>query len=948
MENSLSDKDLKVLYDRFMGSFIENRDPRMDLEISALKQLKGAYLEKAKIAILERLEKSPSLDAIWSAKAINLADTVPIMKRWLSEIRSNPASEYRSSYYRGQLAYALYEFLKDESYIPDVIQTVDEEGYGEFTSGIFMLNKMPLTVEGLAAVWNKYRKGKAIKEPHSWKENCAWFLREKVKEPIGQSFLSGLPEDEQKELLEFIGESGHQRLERKFRLERYVYGRERYKKEEVNRFDEYVKIGGSPVKGMTLKQLWKGHSGGIHTITWSPDGRYLASTPSSALTADSIRIWSLESSQCLRELEPVKKDRYDRHEPKRIAWISNDKRQLAVAYDYSALGTRGQRVSVWDAEEGKLMPYSFEADQKTYINELFSFPDGKTLLVNISNMLFLVDIVTQKKERILEAYSGRFETMSISPNGKIIAIGYYDLKDPNTGVNYQPGFYGEGVSHEVLYYDVLGKKVVYRFNTGHLQGLNKLCWVPGKLALAIASSDNTISIWDVRKNERMALLESEGFVGRISGLEFSSNGALLASKSESDNLLRIWRTDKWEEVVALRELSSYNSFSFHPSLAIFASVCSLREANDNSSDAPTAIRIWEFDNDAFFSNPPFMEEFNERETEIRTKLLREEITEDLEYVKVGGSPAKGVSLRQILKGHTGRIHEVSWSPDGRFLASPSDDKTVRIWDDETGACIYTFEEKDEVKHCSWSPNGQELVYGGKKQIRLWNAKTAKSVDLLHGDFLRLDSLQFSPDGKRLALAYRYNTIQILDTSTWKEVGKKLLDSRSDHRINLEWSDDGSQIVANPVSGFIHVLDSQTLKLRKTIAIPGERDEMFSFSFMYTKYRNKVAVAEDKKPIMIFDLLSGQMERKLSEFTSYTSGLSFSPDGTIFVSWSQDNSVYFWRTDTGQKLARIHEYSLRVVEPVYPKFHPTKPSLVTFCDKRRSMRVWDIDYKELLG
>jgi WD40 repeat protein len=200
----------------------------------------------------------------------------------------------------------------------------------------------------------------------------------------------------------------------------------------------------------------------------------------------------------------------------------------------------------------------------------------------------------------------------------------------------------------------------------------------------------------------------------------------------------------------------------------------------------------------------------------------------------------------------------------------------------------------------------------------------------------------------LALSYGYNTIQILDTSTWRELNKKVIDPRSNCRITLQWSNDSRQLMTSPFIGWIHILDINTLKPITKIAIPGDRDDMYGFSFLYASFRNKIAVAEEKKPIRIFDLESGQLQIEFSEATSYVSGLSFSPDGTLLVSWSQDSSVCFWEAETGRKLARIHEYSLRVIEPVYPSFHPFKPILVTFCDKRRSMRIWDIDYETLLG
>jgi len=651
MENSPADNEMKVLYNRFMMSFVENRDPRMELETHALKQLEGSYLEKAKTAILERLEKSPSLDAIWSARAINLTDAVPIMKRWLDEARSDPASKYRSYYFRGQLAYALYEFLKDESYLPDVIHTVKEEGYSEFISGVSMLSKMPLTKEGLTAVWEKYKKGKTIKYPYSWRENCAGFLRNKIKEPMGQSFLNDLPREEQNELLELIGESEHQRLERKFRLEKYIYGRERYGEDESNRYNEYIKVGGSPVKGMTLRQLLKGHVDNIKGLQWAPDGQFLASYAGD----DSLRIWSLDSADKVKVLQQKKEYHYSRTEPRSIAWTSRQGEKIAVVYsNYQTSGPDKYHILEWDVRLEKPDAPFYRSPNYPSPTEMLYLFEQEIFILNYGKAIYLFDHTKKQQKQILKNYHGVFGSVALSPDGKILVIGYYETKNPNTGVELKQSFYGEGVSHEVLFYDVSNNTVVNRLDTGHIQSLTKLCWMPNSTLLAVASVDNSISIWDLRENKRITLLESQGYVGRIINLSFSANGALLASTSHNDKLLRVWRTDTWEEVVALRELGSYGStFSFHPSSPILASICSLRDPNDNSHGAsPAAIRIWEFDYDAFLSNPPFMEEFIKREAEIRTKLLREEVTEDLELIKIGESPVKGIRLRQILKGHT--------------------------------------------------------------------------------------------------------------------------------------------------------------------------------------------------------------------------------------------------------------------------------------------------------
>ena len=50
----------------------------------------------------------------------------------------------------------------------------------------------------------------------------------------------------------------------------------------------------------------------------------------------------------------------------------------------------------------------------------------------------------------------------------------------------------------------------------------------------------------------------------------------------------------------------------------------------------------------------------------------------------------GVKLVRTLRGHNGWIGRIAWSPDGRMLASPSADKTIRLWDAEADECLRTL------------------------------------------------------------------------------------------------------------------------------------------------------------------------------------------------------------------------------------------------------------------
>ena len=81
------------------------------------------------------------------------------------------------------------------------------------------------------------------------------------------------------------------------------------------------------------------------------------------------------------------------------------------------------------------------------------------------------------------------------------------------------------------------------------------------------------------------------------------------------------------------------------------------------------------------------------------------------------------NLKFVLRGHTGEVKYVSWSPDGHRLASTGTDETVRIWDTETGQEIMSLVTHAGVHHyVAWSPNGQRLASASDNgTIKIWNA-----------------------------------------------------------------------------------------------------------------------------------------------------------------------------------------------------------------------------------
>ena len=124
------------------------------------------------------------------------------------------------------------------------------------------------------------------------------------------------------------------------------------------------------------------------------------------------------------------------------------------------------------------------------------------------------------------------------------------------------------------------------------------------------------------------------------------------------------------------------------------------------------------------------------------------------------------TYRQIWASPTSpaRITSVAFSPDGKKLASGSDDKTVRLWEVETGKQLATLTgHSDSVWSVAFSPDGKKLASGSRDQtVRLWEVETGKQLATLTGHSSDVLSVAFSPDGKKLASGSWDQTVRLWD------------------------------------------------------------------------------------------------------------------------------------------------------------------------------------------
>ncbi|KAG0096084.1 hypothetical protein BGZ93_005017 [Podila epicladia] len=292
--------------------------------------------------------------------------------------------------------------------------------------------------------------------------------------------------------------------------------------------------------------------------------------------------------------------------------------------------------------------------------------------------------------------------------------------------------------------------------------------------------------------------------------------------------------------------------------------------------------------------------------------------------------------RKVLEEHTNEVWYVSFSHDGRFLASASADSRIIIWNVQTYEPVFTLQgHTNKVSCCAWSPDDTKILSTGlDRTVKLWDVQTETLLKSFQKHSETINCLAWLPEGDRFVSGCE----------------KKMLLMNDQGDVRYSWpfpvrdvavSPDGRTLIAmgGTIIRIISLDDMSELnKLEESdsiTAISLSRDGRY----LLANTTAKPAHPPQQREIHLWNLEEGRIERRYVGHKQgrYIIRSCFGGWGDRFViSGSEDSTIYIWHRDNGNLVQTLEGHTRPVTCVAWSPIHPTM--LVSASDDN-TIRIW---------
>lgn len=608
-------------------------------------------------------------------------------------------------------------------------------------------------------------------------------------------------------------------------------------------------------------QTLEGHSLQVVSATFSPGGRHIASSSGKwgMHVPGEIKVWDAATGRELLTLAG------HRGAVMEVAYHPQGK--ILAAAEQSWLNAESGSVKLWDTVSGHQLAQV--ANVGNAYSVAFNLTGNLLAIGEATPIVTICDATTGERQRSLRGHTGNVFSVAFHPDGVRLASGSRD-----------------------------GSARVWNTTTGAellaLKGLTdvrRVAFSPDGHLLAVSTFEGQLKICDANTGEEIAAHHS-----RPSGVEsfsFSPDGRWLAVAQRFASV-ELWDRRSGKLV---RRFPAHTAGAWHA--AFSADGTRLVTAGKDGQ-----VKVWDLTSDP----------------EPRTLTIQESHIADVAVIPQGSllavasgpnhlSPARGTSdyrlrlwnskLEKVTKTfpieHAHWLTSVSASADGQWLATGSLDRTVRVWNANSGEAMPPFTgHLEPVTDVTFSTDGKRIVSASEDEtLKVWDIATHREVRTLEGHDAPIRCVLWTPSGRVLS-AGDDATIRLWDPGRETELDcRQVNDSPF---VSLALSGDGRFVAAASADAVIRVWDlfstsKDTLPANPVCSLQGHDGQITGLSFSADATR-LASVCGDDDSVRLWDIQAGQEALHLPSIGKLNARVAFSPNGeTLLIAAAQEIRIY---------------------------------------------------------
>ena len=593
-----------------------------------------------------------------------------------------------------------------------------------------------------------------------------------------------------------------------------------------------------------LVALLTAHGDAVNSVTYSPDGRLLASGSNDS----TVRITDTQTGE--EAIKPLE---------------GNDGRVFSVAFSPNGLflisGGEGKVVHVWNALTGRIVLPPLRG-HSGWIRSVAYSPHGRLIASGSDDeTVRLWNAETGVQVCMITDHTDGINAIAFSPDGSILA----SASDDNTVRLWNPDT-GEAVANPLV--DLEDKIVCLGFSPD------------GKWLAAGSQSSFQVRIWDLGSLEPTPVVITNQ--GTVAALSFSPDGSIIVSAGRR-------KIQSWDPRTG-RELpgSSFAGHSDYVRSVIFsANGLFLASGSEDHT-----VRIWDAASGAEAAFEP-LPAHSRGVTSIAVSLASTFIASgSFDFSVRVWDTSTGEAKSQPLLGHTDWVFAVAVSPDGRLIASASADHSVRLWDAQTCDLVGDplLGHDDDVYTVTFSPDAQWVASGSADEtMRVWDVATRQVAPFgplrCKGS---VNTVAFSPDGRILAAGDSAGWVHLWWSGTNEQVQPPLLVS-SGGIISITFSPDAKRFAFGGSESTVHVWD--VVAGHQIFELKGHDQRVWSVA--YSPDGLYIVSASEDKSLLLWDAKEGSIIATLFGHSNAVLSVTFTPDGQSIISGGTDNTIHVW-------------------------------------------------------